>query len=373
MSRPRVLFVTTSYPTEEEPATGVFVLEHARAAARHADVAVLHLERRHDARGISIRRDEDAELPTWRARYPYRPTALSVAAHVAAGLAGYRAVRRAGFDPDLVHAHFFLSALPAALLPRPMVETEHWTAFLPEDPTRMGLPLKLAARLVLRRARTVMPVSESLAAAMRDAGVRARFVVVPNAVDTSLFHPGAGGGGRRLVTVGLLQHQKGVDVLLRAFARVREQRPDTVLDVVGDGPERSAYEALSSTLGLGGAAVFHGYQPKPAIAELLAGSDLFVLASRFDNNPCVLVEAQAAGLPIVASRVGGIPEIVEGNGLLAEPGDVDALASRILDALAGLDAYDRSAIAAQAKDRFDVERVGRMLADVYASALGKAT
>ncbi len=96
-----------------------------------------------------------------------------------------------------------------------------------------------------------------------------------------------------------------------------------------------------------------------------------MLASRFDNNPCVLVEAQAAGLPIVASRVGGIPEIVERNGLLAEPEDVDALAGRILEALAGLGAYDRSAIAARAKERFDVEHVGRMLADVYAFALGE--
>ncbi|HEY4413611.1 MAG TPA: glycosyltransferase [Gaiellaceae bacterium] len=371
MSRPRVLFITTSYPSDEAPATGVFVLEHARAAARHAEVAVLHLDRRHDARGISIHRDVGAEFPTWRARYPYRPTALSIAAHVAAGLGGYRAVRRAGFDPDLVHAHFFLSALPAALLPRPLVETEHWTAFLPEDPTRLGLPLKLAARIVLRHARTVMPVSESLAAAMRDAGIRGRFEVVPNAVDTSLFRPGPGGGGRRVVTVGLLQHQKGIDVLLRAFAQVRERRPDTVLDIVGDGPERSTYEKLRTTLGLDESVVFHGFEPKPEIAARLAESDLFVLASRFDNNPCVLVEAQAAGLPIVASRVGGIPEIVEGNGLLAEPEDVDSLAARILEALAGLGAYDRSAIAARAKERFDVEHVGRMLADVYAAALGE--
>ena len=347
----------------------MFVLEHARAAARHADVAVLHLDRRHDARRISVSREPDAELPTWRARYPYRPTALSVAAHVAAGLAGYRAVRRSGFDPDLVHAHFFLAALPAALIPRPMVETEHWTAFLPEDPTTLGAPLTLAARVVLRRARTVMPVSESLEAAMRAAGIRARFRVVPNAVDTSLFTPGPGGGGGRLVTVGLLQHQKGIDVLLRAFARVREQRPDVVLDVVGDGPERAEYERLRSSLGLDEAVVFHGFEPKPEIAARLAVSDLFVLASRFDNNPCVLVEAQAAGLPIVATRVGGIPEIVEGFGLLAEPEDPASLANRILEALAGLDRYDRAAIAARAAERYGVEQVARTLADVYAAAL----
>lgn len=365
----RVLFVTTSYPSEDSPAAGVFVLEHARAAARHADVAVLHLDRRRDARGISVRREDGAELPLWRASYPYRPTALSVGAHVVAGLAGYRAVRRAGFDPDLVHAHFFLSALPAALFGKPMVETEHWTAFLPEDPTPLNTPLKLAARLVLGRARTVMPVSRSLASAMRDAGVRAPFVVVPNAVDTSLFRPGAGDGGRRLVTVGLLQRQKGVDILLRALARVQESRPDVRLDVVGDGPERAEYERLRSTLGLDDSVTFHGFKPKSEVASVLAASDLFVLASRFENNPCVLVEAQAAGLPIVASSVGGIPEIVEKDGLLAPPEDVDALSARILEALQRLGEYDRAAIAERARERYGVDHVARLLADVYAAAL----
>ena len=370
MSRPRVLFVTTSYPSVEAPATGVFVLEHARAAARHADVAVLHLDRRHDVRGISVRREDGAEFPTWRARYPYRPTALSIVAHVAAGLAGYRAVRRSGFDPDLVHAHFFLAALPAALMRKPMVETEHWTAFLPEDPTRLGRPLTLAARLVLRRARTVMPVSESLAAAMRAAGIRGRFLVVPNAVDTSLFRPGAGGDGHRLVTVGLLQHQKGVDVLLRAFAYVREERPGATLDVVGDGPQRTEYEALSSSLGLDDAVTFHGFEPKPEIAARLAASDLFVLASRFDNNPCVLVEAQAAGLPIVATTVGGIPEIVTTDaGELARPGDAGGLAAAILHALGGLDRWNRAALAARAEARYGVEHVAQALAEVYADAV----
>src|SRR5581483_10447815 len=108
MTRPKVLFLTTSFPTAEAPADGVFVLEHARAAAAHAEVAVLHLDRRHGARGISVRRDDGGgEFPVWRAAYPYRPTALSAMAHVAAGFAGFRAVRRSGFDPDLLHAHFF--------------------------------------------------------------------------------------------------------------------------------------------------------------------------------------------------------------------------------------------------------------------------
>jgi glycosyltransferase involved in cell wall biosynthesis len=373
MSRPRVLFLTTSFPSAEAPATGAFVLEHARAVAPHAEVVVLHLDRRHGARGISVRHDDDGEFPTWRVRYPYRPTPLSVAAHVVAGIAGYRAVRRSGFAPDLLHAHFFLSALPGALLAvalrKPLVETEQWTIFLPEDPGVLSASLRFAARISLRAARVVMPVSQSLAGAMRDAGVRGPFRVIPNAVDTSLFRPGDGGGASRLVTVGLLQYQKGIDVLLQALVRVREQRQGTVLDVVGDGPERASYERLAAELGLADAVVFHGLLPKKRIAEILAVSDLFVLASRFDNNPCVLVEAQAAGLPIVATRVGGIPEIVEDNGVLADRDDVDGIAAGILAVLHRLGDYDRPAIAARAQERFSMDRVGREIAEVYERVL----
>jgi glycosyltransferase involved in cell wall biosynthesis len=374
MTRPKVLFVTTSFPSDEAPATGVFVLEHARAVRPHADIAILHLDRRRDVRRISVREDPRGEFPVWRVRYPYRPRGLSVAAHVTGGLLGYRAVRRSGFDPDLLHAHFFLSAAPAAIISalshKPLVETEQWTIFLPDDPAALTLPLRLGARLALRPARIVLPVSDSLRRAMREAGISGPFRVVPNAVDTSLFRPGAGGGGARLVTVGLLQYQKGIDVLLRAFARVREQRPDATLDVIGDGPERASYERLAAELSLSDVVDFHGLQPKVRIAEILAGSDLFVLASRFDNNPCVLVEAQAAGLPIVATRVGGIPEIVGDAGLLAERDDVDGIAERTLEALARLADYDRAAIAAHAQKRYSLKQIGEELAEVYGLALG---
>ena len=379
MTKPRVLFITTSFPSADGPAIGVFVLEHARAVAPHAEVTVIHLDRRHDAaRRIEVERDHDAEFPTWRVRYPYRPTALSAAAHVAAGFAGYRAVCRAGFEPDLIHAHFFLSAIPGALLSalhgKPLVETEQWTIFLDEDPGRLTAPLRLGARLALGRAKLVMPVSESLAAAMKAAGVRGPFRVIPNAVDTSIFHPasGATGDGRRLVTVGALNHQKGVDVLLEALVQARRERPALHLDIVGDGVDRADCEALTHRLGLDEAVTFHGIRPKPEIAELMRNSDLFVLASRFDNNPCVLVEAQASGLPIVATRVGGIPEIVDGDGLIAEPEDAEGFAAQLGSALGQLEGYDRAAIAARARARYDFGPIGEAFADVYRLALGWA-
>src|SRR5439155_16208787 len=185
--------------------------------------------------------------------------------------------------------------------------------------------------------------------AMREAGIRGRFRVVPNAVDVGLFHPNGAAAEPSLVTGGRLDHQKGIDVLLRALATVRQDRDDVRLDVIGDGPERGAYERLARELGVAAAVTFHGFRPKAELAALMRRASLFVLASRFDNNPCVLLEAQASGLPIVASDVGGIAEIVEQNGRLVPPERPDALANAILAALA--DRYDPESIARRARER----------------------
>ncbi len=102
----------------------------------------------------------------------------------------------------------------------------------------------------------------------------------------------------------------------------------------------------------------------------MRSADLFVLTSRYDNNPCVLIEAMASGLPVVATAVGGIPEIVDpASGRLATPNDPGSIAAEIAAALDGLDGFDRPAIARSAKERFGREHVGRMLADAYSEAI----
>ena len=366
----RVLFLTTAYPTAESPVAGVFVREHARAAAEHVDVAVVHLDRRHGFRGLPrLERIADDELPAWRVRYAYRPVPLSVAAHFAAAAAGYRGAR---FEPDVLHAHFFLAGLPAVLLGKalrkPVVVTEQWSIFLPSDPMPLTAPLRLAAKVAFGHADFVLPPSEALRRAIEAHGIRARFRVVPNVVDTRVFHPNGAPrvrGPARLLTVGLLYEAKGHEFLLEALALLRRRR-DVRLDVVGDGPRRDDYERLAGELGIRDAVTFHRLQPKEEVARFMREADAFVLASRYDNNPSALIEALASGLPVVATDVGGIPELVdERAGVLARAEDSASLAARIGELLDDLDRYDRGAIAEAARARFGRERIGRELAEVY--------
>jgi len=137
--------------------------------------------------------------------------------------------------------------------------------------------------------------------------------------------------GKRLVFVGRLAAVKGVPVLLEALARLRAQDPEVTLTLVGDGPERGWIEAHIGELGLGDAVTITGYLSQEAVAGELAKADIFVLPSFAEGVPVVLMEAMATGLPVVTTRIAGIPELVEDgvSGLVVPPGDVVGLAEAL--------------------------------------------
>ena len=142
--------------------------------------------------------------------------------------------------------------------------------------------------------------------------------------------------GARLLFVGRLAAVKGLPVLFVALAQVRKIRPELHLTVIGDGPERAALEAEVRDLGLTDDISFVGYQSQDGVAQALREADLLVLPSFAEGVPVVLMEAMAACLPVVATRIAGVPELViEGEtGLLVAAGDDVDLARALVQVLA---------------------------------------
>jgi glycosyltransferase involved in cell wall biosynthesis len=251
----------------------------------------------------------------------------------------------------------------------PFVVSEHsseWAA------TGISKGALRRARISLARAALVCPVSEYLRARIEAHGIGARFRVVPNAVDTGLFapDPAARSGPARLIAVASLLPAKGVPQLIEAVAGLAGR--EFVLDLVGDGPHRAEYERLAHDAGLGDRVVFHGYQPKPAVAALMQSADFFVLPSLGENLPVAVLEALASGLPVVATRVGGVPELVdERNGLLVEPGDAGALRAGIERMLDGYGDYSPEPIRERAVSRYSLDAVGDAWSAVYRSVLDR--
>jgi phosphatidylinositol alpha-1,6-mannosyltransferase len=215
-----------------------------------------------------------------------------------------------------------------------------------------------------------------------------RIHVVPNGVDVSVFRPRDRSRARRelgveegvvLVSVGRLNHEKGFDVALNALARLAPDYPQVRLLVVGDGEERLALENLALHLGLDGRTQFVGAQPQERVAEYLVASDVFVFPTRRDEaGPLVVPQAMACGLPVVASKIGGVTEVLEPpdgprSGLLAAPGSVielEAALRRLLD-----DPTLRSSLGAAARERaieeYSLETMITRTVDVYRTAIAR--
>jgi glycosyltransferase involved in cell wall biosynthesis len=375
-----VLVLPTWYSTSAHPIAGVFVRDQALAVARRQRVVVLYNEGPAWSvrRLFEVRDGEESGLRTLRLRH--RASALPRASSVLA-VAGLEAaldrLRREGFRPDVIHAHTLGAAAAALALGRahriPVVVSEHWSAFVLGTLSAWERRL---TRLVFERVDLVCPVSERLREAVAAYAPRAPMRVIGNPVDTTLFAAARAGratgeGPARLLAVGALGEKKGMRQLLEALGRRSRQggRP-VVLDMVGDGPAAADLGRQARTLGLEDTVRFWGLLPRTEVARLMGEADLFVLPSLVETFGVALVEALAAGLPVVATDVGVARELVdERSGVLVPPGDADELAAGIERALAHLHDYDTSAVAAAVRSRFSPEAVGREWEAAYRSVL----
>lgn len=349
--------------------SGVFVRDHARAAALQHRVAVV-APRLVRERAPGTLRDGDDALLTMRVGY--RRSALPLAT----GLGYTRGVMRAlgrlregGFSPDLIHAHVYEVGIAALVAGRrygiPVILSEHSSHFSLGTLSRAA---RLRARLVWRGADLVCPVSEDLSRRMHQLGLRGRVEVVPNPIDTDVFRPSPPPTSGPLIAlfVGGLDPVKRVDLLLRALASLR--RPDIRLELVGDGPSRAPLEQLAGELGLTGEVRFHGYLGREGVAERLRMAHFLVLPSAVETFGVVLGEALAAGRPLLATRTGAIPEIVdERTGILVAPGDEHALARGIEEMAGALAGFDWRELSARATSRYGLESVGRRWDAIYRS------
>jgi glycosyltransferase involved in cell wall biosynthesis len=378
VERLKVLFLTNWYPTREAPARAIWVREHAKAVRLYDDVVVVHSPGPDPGAGTlgRVERETDEGLsegiPTYRVWYRPLPGASCVT-RLASVVRVVRDLAGRGFRPDVVHAHVYDAGGPALVIGRlhriPVVVAEHFSSF-----ARRSLgPVDLAkAWLAFRGADRVLPVSRALQSAIERYGLRGRFQVIPNAVDTRLFFPAPdrrpAADPKRLLFVGQLGPVKGFAYLLRALADLGRVRGDWRLDVVGDGEPRREYERLAAELHVGDRIAFHGLRSRQEVADFMRRADLFVLSSLCETFSVPVAEALATGLPVVVTRCGGPEEFVTDDvGISVPPADVDGLSRGLGYMLDHLSLYSSERIARYATERFGPGLVGARLHAVYRS------
>ncbi len=272
-----------------------------------------------------------------------------------------------------LHNHFGNSSCTVAMLTStlsgiPFSFTEHGPAIFFEA-ERWALDEKIA------RARFVIAISHFC---------RSQLMLFSNPRDwqkISIVHCGVqteaygrtarGAFGKRVIFVGRLDPVKGASLLIEAMARVVPDHADARLTVVGDGPARALAESKVAQLNLGHVVSFAGFQSQGAVAALLDQSDMLVLPSFAEGVPVVLMEAMASRIPVIATRVGGVPELVVDGvvGYTVAPGDVAMLADRISLLMSAPQDAAMMGQAGQAlvESDFNIKKEGAWLAEIFRS------
>lgn len=239
--------------------------------------------------------------------------------------------------PDIVHLHTgradWLGGLATWKLGLPAITTRRM-----DRPIKRNLRTRIVYGACVERA---IAISHSVGRQLVAAGVpEAMTRVVHSAVDSNALHPVRGRDATRaefgvapdtvcLLAVAALVPRKGIDVLLGALARLRDTGFKPVLWIAGEGPERGRLTRLAKRAQISDRVLFLGQRDDAA--DLLVASDIFVLPSRQEGLGVAALEAMALGRPVVASRVGGLAEVVDDgrSGLLVPPGDPEALGDAI--------------------------------------------
>jgi len=280
---------------------------------------------------------------------------------------------------DVLHVHYAMPFATSAFLakqlvaPRrlPVVTTLHGT-----DITVVGQQPAFfrMTKFSIESSDRITAVSQALKEATVDSlGIHKPIEVIPNFVDPDVFAPRkrrpsllAPAGARVLMHASNFRPVKNVEMVVRIFAAVHE-RMDARLVMVGDGPEKPRAEQLARTLGVAKHVLFLGNQE--VMEELLPLADVFLLPSSTESFGLVALEAMSAGVPVVASNVGGLPELVESGqtGFLVPPDDLAAHVRAVLKILGDAPLRRRFGAAGRkvARERFDVDRVVERYRKVY--------
>lgn len=359
--RLRVLLFTNLFPTPSDPTRGIFTAQLARALADTCDVTVVcplpwfprlaflarfkrwyefaTVPETYEVDGMTVHAPKYLVFPRisepllgalmflgtfWCVKRLHRKTAFDV-------------INSMWLYPDSVAAGWIARRLGIAMVP---------TALGCDVNKMLKEPGKRSQILdMLHSSRTITAVSEPLRAGMASSGVEAaRILTIPNGVDSNLFQvrdPRAARDSLRLegnkstvVYVGRLSEEKGVETLVRAAAMLAGRRKQLSVHLIGDGPLRAELKALADSLCLADTVHFEGAKSHAEVALWLSACDIFCLPSIREGCPNVINEALASGRPVVASRVGGIPDMVnEQAGILVEPMQPELLADALDSAM----------------------------------------
>jgi glycosyltransferase involved in cell wall biosynthesis len=366
---------------------GIFIQRQAEAVAAHCNVAVLYVHAdRQAANKYEADIAEENGVNVVRVYYrmagegiPLVSGWIRIVRFFKAHRLGMKVLR--SFRPDLIHVHVLtregiLAFWERILHGTPYVVTEHWSRYLPASHSFHGWFRKIVTRKVVRSAAAVIAVSEALKSSMLGFGLNNRnFFVVHNPADVKRFVIGEerkAEDRRRFIHIScFVDRPKNISGFLTAVRNLADRRTDFEARLIGDGPEFVRWKSGAEEMKIPeGIVSFAGLKVDDELVKEIQSSDFLVLSSNYETFGTVVIECLLCGIPVVATNVGVVPEVIrEGNGIIIPPGNQKALENAIDRMLDSCRSYNRQRIREQVVPGFSNEAISEQLVKIYSDAI----
>ena len=382
----QILWLASWYPDELNPYNGDFIQRHARATAMVQPLTVIYMAQHGPHVSIPesrVKTGTTGNLTEIIVYFKYSRSGIGLWDKLRYNWKFFRHYRKylqqhisEKGKPDLVHVHVPMKAGRMALWLQekykiPFIITEHSSAYsieVPDSYHKRGAYYQKWVKYIFEQALAVTTVSQQLAKRLGELFTIRQMHIIPNVADTHYFHFNPQVLSRfRILHASTMDHPKNVEGILSVLKRLKSMRTDWECVMLGwDTP---ALKKLSTDYALDDHVTWKGVVSYQQVAEEMKMSSVFVLFSRYENQPCVILESLCCGLPVIATEVGGIPEIVnERNGILIHPSSEHAefaLLTAIFKFMDEPDLFDRKAIAQNAQRLFSYEEVGKQFLELY--------
>lgn len=375
------LWLPSWYPNRKDAFDGDFIERHAIAVSKQTKVILLFVTKDEQLKSneVEIEKNITGNLMVYKVYYgKTRWGGMFEKLHSFIKYVGlqkkiYRQIINENGIPDIVHVHV---AMKAGLLARylkkrfqiPFVVTEHWSGYSPglkQSIYKANWFQRLLNKKILEKATFFLPVSDNLGKTVTKYFTAINYHVVPNVVNTEVFYFAPIDIKKfRFIHPSSMNDYKNPEGLLEACKLVKEKGYDFELLMVGNQPEKLI--SLAVQLDLSEQVSFMPAVSYAEISQLMQQSSALLMFSLFETQSCVVLEALCCGLPVVGTRVGGIPELIDKeNGLLVESENIPALAKAMMQMMDNYKAYSPQLISEKATALFNYKTVAKQYTDIY--------
>ncbi|OQP41014.1 hypothetical protein A4H97_15555 [Niastella yeongjuensis] len=374
----KILWLPSWYPNKTQPFDGDFIQRMATATSQYAEIHVFFVVKDkslNNSQEIVVRQNGNlhetiayykspsflSRLLSWKKYFSTYKQLIS------------RFIEKHG-KPDLVHVQVPVKAgLIALWLKRTYgikyVCTEHYGIYndiVDDRFSHRSFYFKHYTQKIIKGASVFLPVSNNLGTSINERVVKKDFSVIYNVADTGLFYYAPLSQNKiRFIHVSEMGPHKNVAGIVRAFCALNKQQPDCELVLVG-GYTNEIHEMVADSGLLNTAVILTGQLPYESVAANLRQAHALILFSNIETMPCVIIEALCCGLPVISTKTGGIPEVIDdNNGLLITVGNETELLQAMQQLKNNYNRFSRVTIAENAGRKFSYAEIGRQINEAY--------